>query len=379
MRWVKAALLGTAMTVSLGQGARADVPQVAADILPVHSLVARVMQGLGEPALIVRKGASPHGYAMRPSEAQALQDADLVVWTGELLTPWLEKPIENLAGDATKLELMGVEGTVLLPFRDYAILFKDDAAHKDHDHEAHDHKEEGHDDHEDHDHDDHEDHDHDKHDHAKHDDDDHKDHDDDDHKGHDHEDHAKEDHDDHDHDDHGHSHAPGAMDPHVWLSPENAALWMNEIAARLSELDPDNAAAYQENARAGQAELKAALSEIEALLAPVREMPFVSFHDAYQYFAAYFDLNQVGAVRLGDAGGASPAALREVQERLLERRVVCAFGEPQFDDALLRTVLPKEGVKLGMLDPVGSDIAEGADFYPQLLKELANGFATCAQ
>lgn len=358
MRWVKAALLGTAMTVGLGQGARADVPQVAADIPPVHSLVARVMQGLGEPALIVRKGASPHGYALRPSEARALQNSDLVVWTGELLTPWLEKPIENLAGKATQLELMGVEGTVLLPFRDYAILFAEDAAHEDHD------------DHEGHDHDDHEGHDHDKHDHAEH-DDDHKEHEGHDHEGHDHE--------GRDHDDHGHSHAAGAMDPHIWLSPENAGLWMSEIAARLSELDPDNATAYQENARAGQAELKAALSEIEALLAPAREVPFVSFHDAYQYFVAYFDLNQVGAVRLGDAGGASPAALREVQERLQERGVVCAFGEPQFDDALLRTVLPEEGVKLSMLDPVGSNIAEGADFYPQLLMNLAKGFADCAQ
>ena len=43
-------------------------------------------------------GATPHGYAMRPSEAAALEDADIVVWIGPDLTPWLEDAIGTLAG-----------------------------------------------------------------------------------------------------------------------------------------------------------------------------------------------------------------------------------------------------------------------------------------
>jgi len=80
----------------LGGTAMADVPNVAADIAPVHSLVARVMQGVGAPSLIVAPGASPHEYSLRPSEAAALQEADLVFWVSPDLTPWLGDAIETL-------------------------------------------------------------------------------------------------------------------------------------------------------------------------------------------------------------------------------------------------------------------------------------------
>ncbi|PIP97144.1 MAG: zinc transporter, partial [Rhodobacterales bacterium CG18_big_fil_WC_8_21_14_2_50_71_9] len=84
------ALSGTAMAA----------PQVATDIAPVHALAARVMAGVGAPSLIVPPGASPHGYALRPSEAAALERADVVFWVGAALTPWLEGAIDALAGDA---------------------------------------------------------------------------------------------------------------------------------------------------------------------------------------------------------------------------------------------------------------------------------------
>jgi zinc transport system substrate-binding protein len=75
----------------------ADVPRVAVDIAPVHSLVARVMEGVGTPDLILPPGASPHEYSLRPSEAAALQEADIVFWMGEDLTPWMEDAVETLA------------------------------------------------------------------------------------------------------------------------------------------------------------------------------------------------------------------------------------------------------------------------------------------
>lgn len=123
---VSAALLGTT--------AWADVPKVATDIAPVHSLVSRVMQGLGEPALIVASGASPHEYSLRPSEAGALQDAELVFWIGPDLTPWMEDAIETLATEAAVTSLMDVDGTTELPFREGALF----EAHVHDDHDDHD-------------------------------------------------------------------------------------------------------------------------------------------------------------------------------------------------------------------------------------------------
>ena len=116
---------------AFGTTAHADVPFVATDIPPVHSLVARVMAGIGAPDLIIRAGASPHGYSLRPSEAVALERADLVVWVGPSLTPWMERTLQVLAADARQIALMEVEATVKLRARKEAI-FEDHSS--DHDH-----------------------------------------------------------------------------------------------------------------------------------------------------------------------------------------------------------------------------------------------------
>jgi zinc transport system substrate-binding protein len=113
--------------------ALAAPPKVATDITPVHSLVASVMQGVGSPSLLIQSGASPHGYTLRPSEAQALQDADLVVWMSEDLTPWLAGSIASLAGDAVNIELLESEGTLLRNIREGATF----EAHDHHGHDEH--------------------------------------------------------------------------------------------------------------------------------------------------------------------------------------------------------------------------------------------------
>lgn len=118
-------LLAAAIFVS--GPAVAEVPSVVADIAPVESLVARVMGDLGQPHLLLRPGASPHDYALRPSEARALQQADLVFWAGPALTPWLEKPLSTLGGQASAVALSRVEGTVRLSFRNGPLF----AGHED--------------------------------------------------------------------------------------------------------------------------------------------------------------------------------------------------------------------------------------------------------
>ena len=102
--------------------AMADVPNVAVDIAPVHSLVARVMQGVGTPDLIIRSGASPHHYSLRPSEAKALQDANVVIWMGEALTPWMEDAVATLSSEALTMSLLKKEETALLKFRESALF-----------------------------------------------------------------------------------------------------------------------------------------------------------------------------------------------------------------------------------------------------------------
>lgn len=134
--------LALAAVASIVATPAAAAPHVAVDVAPVHSLVAAVMAGVGAPDLILTPGSSPHDHALRPSEARALETADLTVWVGPALTPWLAGPLEALGGTAPQVELMALEGMTLLPARTGATF-------EPHDHEdAHDPAEdEAHEDH----------------------------------------------------------------------------------------------------------------------------------------------------------------------------------------------------------------------------------------
>ncbi|MDX8349273.1 zinc ABC transporter substrate-binding protein [Cognatiyoonia sp. IB215446] len=362
--------------ILMGGTAMADVPNVAVDIAPVHSLVARVMEGVGTPDLIIQPGASPHEYSLRPSEAAALQNADLVFWIGEDLTPWMEGAVDTLAEGAAVTTLLETDGTTLLDFREDALF------------EAHDH---GHDDHDEHGHDDHDhdaakeasdhDHDHDEHDHDEHADG--HDHDHEEHAeaeahdhDHDHEEHAEADAHDHDHDDHaGHDH--GEHDPHAWLSPTNASTWLNVIAAQLSAADPDNAGTYFANAAAARAEMEALSAEINSTLDPARGGSFIVFHDAYQYFEADFDFPASGAISLGDATDPSPARIAEIQGRIRDEGVDCVLAEPQYNPGIVATVLEGTEASTGVIDPLGAALEPGPALYPQLMRNMAATLADC--
>ncbi len=116
----------------------AAAPRVVVSIAPVHSLVVGVMDGVAEPQLLIPPGASPHAYSLKPSDARALAEAQLVVWVGEGLEPMLEKPLASLAGSAQVIELAGVEGMSLLDTREGGIWGEE---HHDEEDEGHGHGE----------------------------------------------------------------------------------------------------------------------------------------------------------------------------------------------------------------------------------------------
>ncbi len=286
--------------------AAAEVPAVAVDIPPVYSLVDRVMGELGAPDLVIQPGASPHGYAMRPSEAEALARADVVFWVSDDLTPWLARARQSLAEGALKMELMETPGTLRLEYRQGATF------------DAHDHA-------------------------------------------------------------HDHGHAREGLDPHGWLDPVNAQAWLEAIAESLADLDPGNADVYRQNAAEGRAELETQIDELDDRLDDAGDARFILFHDAYQYFESRFDVPAAGAIALGDASDPSPARIREIQGRVAELDVKCVFREPQFNPALVESVFEGTGVETSIvIDPLGVDLPLGADLYPQLLRQLADGVTRCA-
>ncbi|WP_026381244.1 zinc ABC transporter substrate-binding protein [Afifella pfennigii] len=347
-------LAAAVSVVALSNAALADVPSVAVDIAPVHSLVAKVMQGVGKPDLIVQPGASPHGYSLRPEEAEALERADIVFWVGEGLEPWLERSIEALAGDAKSVELLETEGTTELEFREGATFEKHS-----HDHEAHGA--------EDHEHAEHADHEHEGEEHADH------EHEHEEHAGHEHE--GEEHHDETAHAEHEHEHH--GHDPHAWLDPQNAMVWLDVIAGDLSDLDPEHADAYAANAAEAKKELEALIGEIDGELESFRGTSFIVFHDAYQYFENRFGISAAGSIRLGDASDPSPSRVAEIRDKVAELKIACVFTEPQFNPGLVENVFQGTDVTIGVLDPLGSDLTPGPDLYPQLIHEIADGLTSC--
>ena len=293
----------------IGGVAMSDTPKVAADISPVHSLVSRVMLGVGTPDLIVQAGASPHGYTLRPSEAKALQDAQVVFWMGESLSPWMEGALDTLSSDAIIITLLERDETILMEFREGALF----------------------------------------------------------------EEHDDDDHGDEKHGDDGH----GSYDPHAWLSPDNARIWLNLIASQLSIVDPENAGTYFANAAAARLEIEALTTEVNSLLEPIRGKKFIVFHDAYQYFEKAFDLSASGAISLGDASKPSPARIAEIQGRIQEESIDCVLSEPQFNKGLVATVVTGSNAKTSVIDPLGVELTPGLDLYSELIRNMTKTLVNC--
>ena len=324
--------------------------KVVASIKPIHSLASYLMDGVAKPDLIVDGYASPHGFAMKPSHAKMLQNADLIFWVGEDLESFLEKPLNSIAKKAEKIELMEIKGLQVLKFRERNIF----------------------DDHDDHGHDDHDDHG------KKEDDHDHDDHGkkEDDHGHDDHDDHGKkeDDHDDHGHDDHeGHAH--GEFDPHIWLDPINAKVILNEMVEHLIENDPKNEAKYKSN-------LSKALKEIDKLTIDVMtdlssSVSSIVFHDAYQYFEERFNVNILGAFTVNTDVMPGAEQLAEIREIIEHDKVACVFSEPQFNPDIIKAVAKDMNIKTGVVDPLGATLDPGKDLYFNLIRNMSASFKGC--
>jgi zinc transport system substrate-binding protein len=268
----------------------AEVPQIVTDIPPVQALVAQVMGSLGTPSLLLEKGADEHDFQLRPSQMQSIADADLVIWIGPALTPWLDRALQGT--DTKSFALLTLYATKT---QDFAAGDPEESS----------------------------------------------------------------------------------LDPHAWMNPENAQAWLTQIALRLSQFDPANAATYKSNAETARQRIAAMDGEITKQLAHIANRPFVTFHAAYGYFTQHYGLNS-SALALGDASAPGAAKLSKLQSQLQSATYACAFPEVQHDPALLTQLMQGSQTKLGAaLDPVGSSLPFGPDAYDVLMRSIANSLTDC--
>ncbi|KLN60329.1 hypothetical protein WH96_13020 [Kiloniella spongiae] len=325
-----------------------EVPKVSVSILPVHSLVESVMEGVGEAELLMDQGSSPHGYSLRPSQVRALNKADLIVWVGEGLETFLEKPLEARKENSKVLELMELKGITLLKNR-HSGQWAEEA----HDHdEHHDEEHEGHSDH-------------------------------DEHSAHDekHEDHAQEE-DGHEHEDEhvhheDHEHDHGRFDPHIWLSIENAKVIVSRVGSELVEIDPDNAAVYQSNVEKTLADLDVLKQDLKGQVSGYEKTPYLVFHDAYQYFEKEFSLSAVGSVTIDAERKPGAKRISELRDVIRDRKAECIYQEPQFKPVVVEVLAENLDIKIGELDPLGAKLEAGSQAYKTLMSSLGDNLVSC--
>ncbi len=342
MEKVGVGALGLALLLGLPGPARAEPPEVVVSIKPLHSLVASVMGEVGTPSLLLQGAASPHGYSLRPSEAKALNRAKLIFWVGDGMETFLVQPLEALSGQARLVEVADLRGIGLLEAREGGAW--EVHAHEEHgqhdEHEEHaeaDHHEEGH--------------------------------------GHGEETHAHEEK-DHDHAEHA-GHEEHDKNLHLWLDPHNAEVIVKAAVKVLGEVDPANAARYQANGQATLAELETLNGELRKDLSAVKDTPFVVFHDAYHYFEAHYGLTAVGSISVDEGRAPGAKRLREVREKIVQSGARCVFSEPQFEPALVATVIEGTPARTAVLDPLGAELAAGPAAYGQIMRGLAASLIKC--
>lgn len=352
MKTFRMFLLTGAAAMAAGSTMADDGLKVVTSIKPVYSLASALTEGTGtNTTLLVKGAASPHTYSMAPSEARALEQADVIFWIGPSLEHFLEKPLTALGANAEVVELEEAPGVETLAPREGGAF------------EAHAHEHDEHADGDEHDHDaddGHEDHDHADHDHADH--ADHADHDDD---------HGHEGHDEAEH------HHDGEVDPHMWLDPENAKAFAAEMTQTLVAADPENTSTYEANLAKLDARLDKLTTEITGKLAEATPKPYVVFHDAYHYYGHRFGTEAAGSITVNPEAPPSAARIREIQEKLVELGTACVFSEPQFPPKVINVVIEGTDTYVGTLDPLGADLTDGPDLYFELLNNMTDGLVAC--
>lgn len=289
-------------------------------IKPIHSLVSAVVGQTADVDLLIDGTQSPHDFYMSPSDIRLINKADMFFYVDLNFEPYLSSALENAPTSVFKYALSEAPGIELLTIRDSDAW---DNHSKEHHHHA------------------------------------------------DNNDSPESQSQPSKHHHHGH------MDYHFWLSPSNGLLMIDFIAESLIKRYPDNKQIYLKNARQYKLDIDMAAKKISDQLADFKDQPYFVFHDAYQYFEHYYDLNAQGSLTLNPEQGLSIKHARHIRQKIEQKKARCIFSEPQFDSSKILNVLDNSSIQLGILDPLGSQLTKGSRLYIQLLEQLSQDMAQC--
>ena len=286
---------------------------VVVSIKPFHSLVSGVLHGVTHPELLLKGNFSPHTYSLKPSDAKKLQYADFVFWGGEALEGFLAKPIISLSKNAKVVSILEINGLKLRSFRAESHIGKSENF------ESYSHnlqKNQG-------------------------------------------------------------TELKAAVDPHIWLDPENAKVITQKTVQILSDFDPENAQKFLKNGEKIIVRINELDQHLSLEMSEISDSTYLVLHDAYQYFESRYKLKNKGSITLQLEHFLGVSRLKKVQKMIKTNKVSCIFTEPQYSQKLVKNLIKDTSVKKGILDPIGADILPGPELYFDLMKNLSTSLKSC--
>lgn len=269
---------------------------ILTSIKPIQMITNELTLGVTTPDVLLGTNASPHDYALRPSDVKRIHQADLVIWFGSDLEPFLTKVLES---QTNVLTLSAIPNLKLRAF-------------------------------------------------------------------------SEEEH----HEDDGHHHH-GTHDPHFWLGVTQANTVADAIAQKLMVMDPTHSATYQANLARFQQQLTQTDEQINQQLTPIKQQPYYVFHDGYAYFEQHYGLNNQGHFTVSPDRKPGAKTLIHIRESLTAGKIQCVFAEPQFQPAVIQSVVRGTQAKIGELDPLATTIPLAKGSYFAFLKSLAQSYTNC--
>ena len=316
----------------------AQAIQVTVSVPPLAGLLKPLLDERDEMVVLLKPGVSPHGFQLKPSHLKAIQNSDALFSIGTPVDGWLEKTLERV--EQPVLKMSNLHGLYTLPIRNGGLWIKSNESAEVESQDAH------------------------------------------------HEDSHADGHDAHEHPAHEQAEQKKPKwhyDGHIWLSMQNARLFVESAAEIIKALKPEQADSVEQKKQAWLLQLAQLDEDLKTKLDPVKDKPFVVLHDAYQYFETHYQLNGVGSVRLNPEIAPSLKRVQQLRESIVDSKIACVFKEPQFPAKRVLAVVRGLDVNIGSLDPMGSfmvgsdvkTVKEGYLPYDQFLTGLADSIASC--
>lgn len=263
---------------------------LAASIPPIASLTETIAGDEFRTVSMLPPGASPHTFEPTPRLITELESAEIAFLIGYGIDDWAEE---------------------LLPKQAKAVTVDSDIDLRDTEHESDEHADDA-----DHDHED------------------------------DHDEQEGMDGDDHDHD-------HGPIDPHYWLSFENAGIIANTITAELSRTYPESSEIFEANNAELQSDLRLAKEAALAELATIENHNIITMHEAWYYFAEEMNLTIAGAFEPSPGKEPSPSLIAELSELVEETGVQTIYSEVQLGKLAIEAFASDNNITIAELDPMG--------------------------